>query len=101
VIGSPGTGNTGTPTGSRTTAPPAAPALAETLTVPGNSTVDTVWISPDGKRIAAARTDEASSIYVWNTASPGDPTELTVPPMEVGGTAHPVMVENIAFSTDD
>ena len=76
--------------------------LAATLTVPGGGTVDTVWISPDGKRIAAARTDQASSIYVWNTASPGaGPTEVTVPPMEVGGAAYPTMIENVAFGADD
>jgi hypothetical protein len=81
-------------------APPAA-IPAETLTVPGNNTVDTVWISPDGKRIAAARTDEASSIYVWNTASPGDSTTLSVPQVTIDGSVHPAIIENIAFSADD
>jgi hypothetical protein len=75
--------------------------LGATLTVPGGGTVDTVWISPDGKRIAAARTDEASDIYVWNTANPGNPTTLTVPPVKAGTSVHPAMIENISFSTDD
>jgi hypothetical protein len=79
----------------------AAATLGATLTVPGGGTVDTVWISPDGKRIAAARTDEASDIYVWNTANPGSPTTLTVPPVKVGTSVHQAMIENIAFSADD
>jgi WD40 repeat protein len=104
AIAAHGSGHAGPQAGSQTGSAAAPKAnLAETLTVPGggNSTVDTVWISPDGTRIAAARTGEASSIYVWNTASPGSPTTLTVPPMEVGGTAYPTMIENIAFSADD
>jgi len=90
AVAAPGSGANGT-----------AATLGATLTVPGDGTVDTVWISPDGKRIAAARTDEASDIYVWNTANPGNPTTLTVPPVKVGKSAHPAMIENIAFSADD
>ena len=90
AVAAPGSG------GNATTA-----TLGATLTVPGDGTVDTVWITPDGKRIAAARTDEASDIYVWNTANPGNPTTLTVPPVKVGKSAHAAMIENIAFSADD
>jgi len=79
-----------------------AAKLTATLTVPGGGTVDTVWISPDGKFIAAARTISPSDIYVWNTADPqGPPKTLTVPEMKVGTSAYPVMVENVAFSADD
>jgi WD40 repeat protein len=81
-------------------APRSGPAIAATLEVP-DGTVDTVWISPDGKLIAAARTNQPSAIYVWNTADPQDPVTLPVPTMKVGTTVYPTMVDNIAFSADD
>jgi WD40 repeat protein len=68
--------------------------------VPGGGTVDTVWISPDGKLIAAARTTQHSDIFVWNTANRDHLTTLTVPEMKIGTSAYPTMVENIAFSAD-
>jgi hypothetical protein len=79
----------------------AAARLAATLTVPGGSTVDTIWISPDSKLIAAARTITTSDIYLWNTADPDHPVTLPAPEITVGGSRYPAIVENIAFSADD
>ena len=80
---------------------PAEATLAATLTVPGGGTVDTVWISPDGKDIAAARTAGASTIYVWNMTDRGAPVPLTVPQIKIGTRVYPASIENIAFSADD
>jgi len=78
---------------------PSKPTLAATLTVPGGGTVDTVWISPDGKRIAAS--GKGSKIYIWNTASPAHPATLTAPNIRVGKSSYSPAIDNVAFSADD
>lgn len=78
---------------------PGKPALAATLTVPGGGTVDTVWISPDGKRIAAS--GKGSKIYIWNRASPAHPVTLTAPNMRVGKSSYSPVIDNVAFSAND
>lgn len=78
---------------------PDRPVLAATLTVPGGGTVDTTWISPDGKLIAAS--GQGSSVYVWNTATRALVTTLTPPTMEIGTTVYSMIIDNVAFSADD
>jgi serine/threonine-protein kinase len=88
------------PVKSTTPAAPVKPALAATLTVPGGGTIDTMWLSPDGKRLAAAGAG-SPDIYIWNTASPAHPTTLTAPSTKVGTRSYSPVMENIAFSADD
>jgi serine/threonine protein kinase len=78
---------------------PSKPTLAATLTVPGDGTVDTAWISADGKFIAAS--GEKSVIYVWNTANPSHVTTLNAPEMKIGTTVYSTIIDNVAFSADD
>ena len=78
---------------------PLKPTLAATLTVPGGGTVDTVWVSPDGKLIAAS--GQGSTIYVWNASNPSRVTTLTPPTMTVAGTVYSAVIDNVAFSADD
>ncbi len=78
---------------------PSKPTLAATLTVPGDGTVNTAWVSADGKLIAAS--GQESVIYVWNTASPSHVTTLTAPEMKIGTTVYSTIIDNVAFSSDD
>jgi serine/threonine protein kinase len=78
---------------------PSKPTLAATLTVPGGGTVDTAWLSEDGKFVAAS--GQGSVIYVWNTASPAQVTTLTAPEMKIGTTVYSTVIDNVAFSADD
>jgi hypothetical protein len=78
---------------------PSKPTLAATLTVPGDGTVNTAWVSADGKLIAAS--GQESVIYVWNTASPSQVTTLTAPEMKIGTTVYSTVIDNVAFSSDD
>jgi serine/threonine-protein kinase len=79
---------------------PGEPKLAETLTVPGNGTIDAAWVSPDGKFIAAS--GQGPAIYVWNTADPGKVlTTITPPTMKIGRTDYSTVADNLAFSADD
>lgn len=79
---------------------PSTTELAETLTVPDGGTVDTAWISQDGKFVAAS--GEGPTIYVWNTADPGKVLATITPPtMNIGGTDYSTVADNLAFSADD
>jgi serine/threonine protein kinase len=78
---------------------PSKPTQTATFTVPGDGTVDTAWLSPDGSFIAA--TGQGSTIYVWNTANPSHVTMLTPPDMRIGSTLYSVTDDNIAFSADN
>jgi serine/threonine protein kinase/WD40 repeat protein len=78
---------------------PDKPTLAATLTVPGDGTVDTAWMSPDGNLIAAS--GQGSTIYVWNTASPSHVSTFTPPAMKIGTTTYSTVIDNVAFSADD
>jgi serine/threonine-protein kinase len=78
---------------------PSKPTLAATLTVPGDNTVDTAWISPDGTLIAA--TGQGRSIYVWNAASRSYVTTLTAPNIKIGTTVYSAVIDNVAFSADN
>ncbi|HEY6492794.1 MAG TPA: serine/threonine-protein kinase [Trebonia sp.] len=94
--GSPGTDSPGSLSSSRR---PSEPTLAETLTVPGGGTVDTVWMSQDGRFVAAS--GQGSTLYVWNTSNPSQVTTLTPPDMTVAGTVYSAVIDNVAFSDDD
>ena len=94
--GSPGASPSGSPASVKH---PGKAALAATLTVPGDNTVDTAWTSPDGKLIAAS--GQGRSIYVWNAASRSYLTTLTAPNIRIGTTIYSAVIDNIAFSADD
>jgi serine/threonine protein kinase/WD40 repeat protein len=78
---------------------PSKPTLTATLTVPGGGTVDTAWVSPDGKFVAAS--GQESTIYVWNTEDPAQVTTLTPPDMRIGANLYSTVIDNVAFSADD
>jgi serine/threonine protein kinase len=78
---------------------PSKPTVEATLTVPGGGTVDTAWMSADGKLIAAS--GQGSTIYVWNTASPSHVSTFTPPAMKIGTTTYSTVIDNVAFSADD
>jgi hypothetical protein len=78
---------------------PSEPTLAATLTVPGDGTIDTTWVSQDGTMVAAS--GQGSEIYVWNTANPTHVTTFTAPSITVAGTIYSAVIDNVAFSTDD
>jgi len=84
---------------SATTTRPSKPTLTATLTVPGGGTIDTTWVSPDGKLIAAS--GQGSTIYVWNTATPAKVTTFSAPGITLGKTMYPAVIDNLAFSADD
>jgi serine/threonine-protein kinase len=92
--GSPGASLTNAP-GSR----PSKPTLTATLTVPNDGTVDTAWVSKDGRLVAAS--GQGSTIYVWNTANPTQATRLNAPNLRIGTTVYSTIIDNVAFSADD
>lgn len=78
---------------------PSKPTLLETITVPGDATIDTTWTSPDGKFLAAS--GQGSTIYVWNLQTRALVRTLTAPNIQVGTTVYSVTIDNVAFSADD
>jgi serine/threonine-protein kinase len=78
---------------------PTKTSLATTITVPGDNTVDTTWLSPDGTLLAAS--GQGRTVYVWDTANGKLVRTINAPTMTDGKSLYDPVIDNVAFSADD